>query len=705
MGLTEANLLKDTMDSGRQQGPNTEELPHTGNQQTPKEGELLHRVVRMIFNNKNEFNFRGKSEFALFKYNSEVNNANNYYGNFYNKPTTRVGTINQVNNPGPEALRVMGGRECLLFVGASCALSDDINNPQVTEKKRMELLRSADYSGSSLVQASFNDFQDAPAGFSQQWTTPAPPSVDYIPVPAIPYRNWTEELEDKPEDLQVQVCNSVDLASEIQETHNFMDKYKHQLTRFLGSPLAPQGYLPSLNGEGWERRSVYKIGNPLWTMWDTKESDLLPMSLPELSTMSHRLIKRNCETRGGSLPEITSTTEHQDIRRLCDEDKLNCGSLLLAVNARGRDLTWSSSGRAVVAKFTETFRSIFFNETDPSVQVKFNALPFIMLSWLGSREFFLPQKGNEAAFPVPEETRSLCILGQDHPSSIALSMKLRFLDDVLNKTLDAVPHYLKKLASLRQFIYKFNQAGSPGESHSRALLPPNREKRESAKTECLDSTIRLLDGPTYREDLLQKFRLTPDQVRTLVDKLKMFGSLHSRDFLDDQQSERYAQELGARAALSKIQKLIPVFLDEARNWANTVDGVFDLVPEDLRKLDIGGQSLLGLFNGPQELEAIFTTASGLFISLLINILTLVVYVYRHKHSKKMEEEEEEQQKKVYQPKGYPQEELQPLAPSAPSPISYQPALPMMTMPASYMSYQPRQNADRMAHMAYIMRQM
>jgi hypothetical protein len=706
MGMTGGSLLKDTMDPGRQQGLNTEEIPHTSNQQASKEGELLHRVVRMIFNNKNEFNFRGKSEFALFKYNSEVNNANNYYGNFYDRPTTRVGTINQMNNPSPEALRVMGGKECVLFVGASCALSDDINNPQVTEAQRMQLLKSADYSGSSLMQASFNDFQNVPAGFSQQWSTPAPPTVDYIPVPAIPYRNWTEELEDKPEDLQVQVCNSVDLASEIQETHNFMDKYKHQLMRFLGSPLAPQGYLPSLKGEGWERRGVFKIGNPLWTMWDTKESDLLPMSLPELSTMSHHLIKKNCEHRGGSLPEITSSTEHQDLRRLCDEDKLNCGSLLLAVNARGRDLTWSSSGRAVVAKFTDKFRSIFYNETDPSVQVKFNTLPFIMLSWLGSREFFMPQKGNEVAFPVAEETRSLCIFGQDHPSSIALSMKLRFLDDVLNKTLDAVPHYMKKLASLRQFIYKFNQMGSPEESHSRALLPPNREKRESTKTDCLDSTVRLLDGSSYREDLLQRFRLSPDQVRTLVDRLKIFGSLQSRDFLDDQQSERYTEELGARAALSKIQKLIPVFLDEARNWANTVDGVFDLVPEDLKKLEIAGQSMLGLFNGPQETETLISTTLGLLISLLMNFLSLALFIYRHKHPKKMVEEEEEQQKKVYQPKGYPQEELQPLVPSAPSPISYQPALQMMTMPASHMSYQPRQNPDRMAHhMAYIMRQM
>jgi hypothetical protein len=263
---------------------------------------------------------------------------------------------------------------------------------------------------------------------------------------------------------------------------------------------------------------------------------------------------------------------------------------------------------------------------------------------------------------------------------------------------------MKKLASLRQFIYRFNKMGSPEETHSRALLPPTRKKRESTKTDCLDSTVRLLDGSSYREDLLQKFRLSPEQVRTLVDKLQIFGSLHSRDFLDDQQSERYTKELGARGALSKIQKLIPLFLDEARNWANTVDGVFDLVPEDLMKLDIGGQSLLGLFKGPKELEAFFSTASGLFLSLLINFMILATVVYRHKYPKKMKEEEE-QQKKDYQPKDHPQEEFQPLVPTAPTPISYQPALQMMTMPTSHMPYQPRLNSDRRAQMAYIMRQM
>jgi hypothetical protein len=68
------------------------------------------------------------------------------------------------------------------------------------------------------------------------------------------------------------------------------------------------------------------------------------------------------------------------------------------------------------------------------------------------------------------------------------------------------------------------------------------------------------------------------------------------------------------------------------------------------------------------------------------------------------EEEEVQHKKVYQPKGYPLEEFQPLVPSAPTPVRYQPALQMMTMPASQMSHQPRLNADQMAHMAYMMRQ-
>jgi hypothetical protein len=427
------------------------------------------------------------------------------------------------------------------------------------------------------------------------------------------------------------------------------------------------------------------------------------MSLPELSTMSHYLIRKNCEHRGGNLPEITSTVEHQDIRRLCDEDRLNCGSLLLAVQAQGRDLKWASSGRPVIAQFTDAFRKIFYNKDDPSVQVSFNNLPFVILSWLGNREFFLPQKGNRAAFPIAEETRSLCIFGQDHPSSIALSMKLRFLDDVLNKTLDAVPHYKKKLASIRQFIYKFNQMGSSEETHSRALLPPTRKKRETTKTDCLDSTVRLLDGSSYRRDLLQKFRLTPDQVRSLVDKLQIFGSLQSRDFLDDQQSERYSQQLGARGALTKIQKLIPIFLDEARRWANTVDGAFDLIPEDLRKLDIGGQSFLGLLNGPGELEAFMTTATGLLFSLITNFIFLVSVIYRYKHPKKMDDKDEHH-KKDHQQEEYHQQEYQPLAPSAPTPVIYQPAQQMMTIPATHMPYQPRQSRNQKAQMAYIMRQ-
>jgi hypothetical protein len=385
------------MDSGRQQGP-------------PKE-QLLHRVIRMVFTNKNEFNFHGSSEFSLFKYNSEVNNANNYFGNFYQKPTTRVGVINQQNNPSPEALRVMGGKECVIYVGASCALIDDINNPMISSKEKVEILKNGTYSGGSLMEASFNDFKQVPAGFSQQWVTPAPPRIEYLTVPPVPKRNWTEELKDKPENLEVQVCKSVDIASEIQETHDFMDKYKKQLVRFLGSPLGPQGYLPSLSGEEWERRSVFKIGNPLWSMWMTKEEDLLPISLPELSTMTHHLIKRNCEHRGGNLPEITSMVEHQDLRRICDVDRLNCGSLLLAVHAKGRDLTWASSGKPVIAQFTEAFREIFFNKDDPSVQVSFNSLPFVILSWFGNREFFLPQKGNGASFPIAEETISLCIFG------------------------------------------------------------------------------------------------------------------------------------------------------------------------------------------------------------------------------------------------------------------------------------------------------
>jgi hypothetical protein len=283
-------------------------------------------------------------------------------------------------------------------------------------------------------------------------------------------------------------------------------------------------------------------------------------------------------------------------------------------------------------------------------------------------------------------------------------MKLRFLDDVLNKTLGAVPHYKKKLASLKKFIYKFNQMGSSEETHSKALLPPTRSKRETTKTDCLDSTVKLLDGSAYRKDLLQKFRLSPEQVRTLVDKLQVFGSLHSRDFLDDQQSERYTKQLGARGALTKIQKLIPIFLDEARNWANTVDGAFDLIPEDLKKLDIGGQSLLGLFRGPAELETFFTTAGGLFLSLLVNFIILATVVYRHKHFKKMNEEGE-QHKKVHQQEEYHHQAYQPLVPSAPAPVTYQPALQMMTMPPAHMPYQPRQSRNQKDEMAYIMRQM
>jgi hypothetical protein len=595
----------------------------------------------------------------------------------------------------------MTGKECVLYVGASCALADNINDPQLTSEERIDLLSSPNYTGSSMVQASFNDFHNVPSGYTQRWVTPAP-AVEYLPSSTVPPRNWTEELGDKPEKLQVEVCNSVDLASEIQETHNFLDKYKQHLLRFLGAPVAPQGYLPSPKGEDWERRAVFKAGNPLWTMWDSKQSDLLPMNLPEAATMSHHLIKEGCENRGGSLPEITSDSEHQDIRRLCDEDKLNCGSLLLAVKARGRDLSWASSGKAVIAKFTDTFRKIFFDKTDPSVQVKFNSLPYIILSWFGSREFFMPQKGNEMAFPIPEETRSLCIFGQDHPSSIALSTKLRFLDDVKNKTLDAIPYYLKKLASLRQFIYKFNQQGSSQETHSRALMPPSsRKKRET--TQCLDSTVRLLDGPTYRGDLLKRFRLNPEQVSTLVDKLKMFGNLHSRDLLNEQQSEAYSEELGARSALNKIQKLIPIFLDEARNWAEKVDGVFDMVPQHLRDLDIVGKSWMGLFTEPQELVTMVSTSLGLLVSVMFNIYSIVSMTLRHKQMKKTEKGEEVQQKKVYQPRVYPVEEFQPLVPSAPTPARYQPAYQVMTMPASQMSYS-RVNRDQMANMAHMMRQ-
>jgi hypothetical protein len=174
--------------------------------------------------------------------------------------------------------------------------------------------------------------------------------------------------------------------------------------------------------------------------------------------------------------------------------------------------------------------------------------------------------------------------------------------------------------------------------------------------------------------------------------------------LDDQQSEIYSEELGARSALNKIQKLIPIFLDEARNWANTVDGVFDLVPEDLKNLDIVGQSWLGLFNEPQELVTMISTSLGLTISLLFNIYSLVVFIHRHKQMKKTMEEEEVQYKKVYQTKGYPIEDFQPLVPSAPTPVRYQPALQMMTIPASQMSHQPKLNGDQMAHMAYMMRQ-
>jgi hypothetical protein len=221
----------------------------------------------------------------------------------------------------------------------------------------------------------------------------------------------------------------------------------------------------------------------------------------------------------------------------------------------------------------------------------------------------------------------------------------------------------------------------------------------------LDSTVRLLDGPSYRGELLRKLRLTPEQVSTLVDKLKMFGNLHSRDLLNEQQSETYSEEVGARSALTKIQKLIPIFLDEARNWANTVDGVFDMVPEHLKDLDIVGKSWMGLFSEPQELVTMISTSLGLLVSVLFNIYSLVVFTLRHRQMKKtMEEEEVQHKKKVYQPKSYPVEEFQPLVPSAPTPVRYQPALQMMTMPASQMSYQPRLNRDQMAHMAYMMRQ-
>jgi hypothetical protein len=162
--------------------------------------------------------------------------------------------------------------------------------------------------------------------------------------------------------------------------------------------------------------------------------------------------------------------------------------------------------------------------------------------------------------------------------------------------------------------------------------------------------------------------------------------------------------LGARGALSKIQKLIPVFLDEARRWANTVDGAFDLIPEDLRKLDIGGQSLLGLLKGPAELEAFLSTATGLLLSLMTNLFCLAAFVYRYKYPKKMDEKDEHQ-KKDHQQEEYHQQEYQPLAPSAPTPVIYQPAQQMMTIPATHMPYQPRQSRDQKAQMAYIMRQM
>jgi hypothetical protein len=280
-----------------------------------------------------------------------------------------------------------------------------------------------------------------------------------------------------------------------------------------------------------------------------------------------------------------------------------------------------------------------------------------------------------------------------------MSTKLRFLDDVKNKTLDGIPYYLKKLASLRQFIQKFNQQGSTEESHSRALVPISRRKR--AATQCLDSTVRLLDGPSYRGELLRRLRLSPEQVSKLVDRLKIFGDLHSRDLLDDQQSETNSKQIRARSALSKIQKLIPIFLDEARTWADTVDGVFDMVPEHLRDLDIVGKSWMGLFSQPQELVTMISTSFGLLVSVSFNIYSLVTTL-RLRQMRKTEEKLGVQQKKDYpSPKSYPVEEFQPLMPSAPSPVRYQPALQqMMTMP----SYQPRMTRDQLAHMALMMKQ-
>jgi hypothetical protein len=188
--------------------------------------------------------------------------------------------------------------------------------------------------------------------------------------------------------------------------------------------------------------------------------------------------------------------------------------------------------------------------------------------------------------------------------------------------------------------------------------------------------------------------LDPEQVRSLVDKLQIFGSLQSRDFLDNQQAERYSEQLGARGALSKIQKLIPVFLEEARKWANTLDGAFDLLPEDLSKVDIGGQSLLGFIQGPAELEAFLSTAFGLLLSLVTNVLCLVFFICRHKFTKKIDGKQKEHQ----------QEEYQALEPSAPAPVIYQPAQQLVSLPATHMPYQQRQNRQQRARLAHIMRQ-